>query len=87
MGIGRNKKELALLEKAYEAEIDYALGGCFTHIIQPKKTKTLQKLVDDGKLERAETVLGGRFPVVISGYVLTHFGRLSYCASCADSVD
>jgi hypothetical protein len=34
---------------------------------------------------RDEITLGGRFPVVVKGYALTHAGRLAYCLTCEDA--
>ncbi len=75
-----NKRELDLLEKAFEASINAAFGG--VGLIQPRGTKLADKLVTDGYLERAEVKLGGRFPVTIRGYGLTLLGNLVYCTSC-----
>ncbi len=71
-----NKKELAILEKAYEAEIDGALRG-YEGILQTK-SKAAKKLADEGYLEEVTIRLGGQFPVVSVGYRLTIFGNLTY---------
>lgn len=76
--IGMNKRELAILEKVFEAEID---TGRLTHLFQTK-SKIAEKLVDDGMLNKRSHVIGGRFPVTIEGYELTNAGRFMYCDSC-----
>lgn len=71
-----NKRELALLEKAFVAE----MGG----VPLQTKSKLAEKLVDDGMLERVYHVLEGRPPVIIKGFGLTHAGRYEYGKSCED---
>lgn len=81
-----NKRELAILEKAFVREIDAALTR--TVPILQTKSKLAEKLVADGLLERVE-VTCGRPPMQVkaSGYVLTHAGRYEYCATCVDGED
>lgn len=71
-----NKRDMALLEKAFMAEIDAALNGT----PRPMQTKSAraEALVSEGLLERLEEVWRG---VRIKGYGLTHAGRFAYCAS------
>lgn len=76
-----NKREAALLEKAFIAEVDAALGKLPIWFLQTK-SKLAEKLVDEGYLQRVETKVGGRFPVVVKGFELTHLGRLEYCSTC-----
>ena len=75
-----NKKSLRILEQAFEAEIEGAIGGR-PRIFQTK-SKTAQELVTSGHLEEDSFTLPGRFPVVVKGYVLTHLGRIEYCSTC-----
>lgn len=75
-----NKRELAILEKAYEAEVRAALEGG-THIIQTK-CKEAKALEEKGLLARTTEKLHIRHPVTIEGYELTHAGRAIYCATC-----
>lgn len=75
-----DKKSLRLLEQVFEAEIKGALSRG-PRLFQTK-SKLAKKLVEDGYLEEDEFVFGGRFPVRVRGYVLTHLGRLTYCSSC-----
>lgn len=78
-----DKKSLLLLEKAFSSEIEGALNG--SSDVMQTRSKLAEKLVEDGYLMKAKDRLGGRFPVTIEGYRLTHFGRLTYCASCEES--
>ncbi len=74
-----NKTELAALEKVFAAEISNGLPF-------QSKAKIYAKLENDGLLERATHVVGAgeRFPVTVTGYMLTHAGRMAYCESCRD---
>jgi hypothetical protein len=77
------KRNLELLGKVFAEEI----AAAFRHgppIMQFRPSKALDSLVERGMLEPVETTLGGRFPVVVKGYVLTHRGRLAYCESCVE---
>lgn len=78
-----NKRELALLEKAFEAEVAHGVGECFTHIMQTK-SKLAEKLCEEGLLAKSSVKLDGWPPVTISGYELTHLGRMSYCMTCEE---
>ena len=76
-----NKREFAMLEKAFEAEVNGALSRSGLSMIQTT-SKTAEKLVADGLLKRADRLIGGIHPVQVSGFELTHAGRLLYCAMC-----
>lgn len=80
------KAEMAILERAYDAEIRGALEGGLG-IMQRRINKTLAGLVADGYLEARQVTLGGQFPVLISGYGLAHLGRLAYCTACTEFAD
>jgi hypothetical protein len=72
------KAKLAALEKVFAAEIDNRLPF-------QSKAKIYQQLQDDGYLEPMERRFAGdRFGVVVTGYQLSHAGRLEYCLSCSD---
>lgn len=77
-----NKKQLAMLEKAFEVEIENALSQSSLPPIMQTKSKVAAELVASGHLQEVEHMLGGGFPVVIRGYMLTELGRLAYCVSC-----
>lgn len=68
-------RELELLGKVFDAEImgtlPYQGGG-----------KLAETLVERGMLEPESRTLPGRFPVRVSGFVLTHAGRMAWCESC-----
>lgn len=77
-----NKKQLAILEKAFAADIYRTSNG----LIQTK-SKLAAGLVENGYLQRRELTLGGRFPVVMSGYQITHRGIYAYCVCTAAIFD
>jgi len=74
------KKETALLEKLFEAEVTAALSKGI-HLVQTKSS-TARKLEDDGFIQKRTVTLGGRFPVDVTGYELTKAGRMAYCLTC-----
>lgn len=71
------KFELQLLEKVWEAEVNAAFSATGIHLFQTK-SKVAQKLADEGYLNFTSIKFQG---ITISGYELTHAGRLTYCAS------
>jgi len=76
-----NSRELALLEKAFDAEVNAALTKG-VHLMQTK-SKLADKLVNEGFLRKTEMRVGhSPWPCTVSGYELTHAGRLAYCAQC-----
>lgn len=77
-----NKQSLALLEKAFTEEVNEGLHGGIG--IMQSKSKLATKLLEDGYLVEASKTVGGRFPVVVKGYRLTHLGRMEYCQSCTE---
>ncbi|KMK17769.1 hypothetical protein ABW09_12030 [Pluralibacter gergoviae] len=80
-----NKKQLVILERAWESEINCALNDS-APLIQTK-SKIAAKLAEDGYLEWREIPLGGSIPIVIKGYQITHAGILEYCLSLPDDID
>lgn len=76
-----NKKDLALLERAYAAEIGAALEGA-PRPMQTRAVARAEALVADGLLTKCVESWRG---VRIEGYELTHAGRFAYCASCDDA--
>jgi len=75
-----NKKEFALLELAFGAEINAALSKSGIRLMQTK-SKLADKLVEDGLLRKTEVRLSGPWPCTVKGYELTEAGRLAYCSS------
>lgn len=72
------KAEMGALEKVFAAEIDNRLPF-------QSKAKIYRRLCDDGYLEPMNRNFGhDKFGITVTGYQLTHLGRLTYCASCAD---
>lgn len=78
--IDMDKRSLNLLEKAFSAEIAEGADGGVG--LMQTKSKLAEKLVEEGYLVKGEETLGGRFPVKIKGYRLTHLGRITYCSTC-----
>jgi hypothetical protein len=72
-----NKREMQLLEKAFIAEIEEGAHG--TIGLLQTKSRLAEVLAEDGYLVKDKQTIGGRFPVVVQGYRLTHLGRLTYC--------
>lgn len=77
------KAELRILEQAFEREIDAALTRGKLHLLQTR-SKLAEKLADEGYLSRAKVTIMGYPPVIVSGFELTHLGRMTYCATCED---
>lgn len=77
------KRELAVLEKVFDAEIGAALTG--SPPLFQTRSKVAVGLVEAGYLAFSEVTLGGRFPLKIAGYVLTEAGRAVYCESASAS--
>ncbi len=74
-----NKKELDVLEKCFEAEINGAVnGGVGLFQTQSKVAKNLE---EEGFLVLDKVVMKGVFPVTIKGYRLTLLGNITYCTS------
>lgn len=82
------KRELDLLERAFDAEIRVAFEPHRLPLIQTK-SKIARKLVDAGLLQEVEVTTGRRFAITVRGFALTHAGRYAYCSSsrCADAED
>ncbi len=78
-----NKRELALLERAFSAEVEAAINKTGLHLMQTKATKVADKLVSDGLLRKVSTSVGnGPLTIRLSGYELTEVGRMAYCMTC-----
>jgi hypothetical protein len=73
-----NKKQLNALERVYEAEIENRLP-------YQSKAKVFKELAVDGYLQEMTTVFGGNsvFAVTVTGWQLTHLGRLAFCMGVA----
>ena len=71
------KAELNALEKVFTAEIEDRLPF-------QSKAKIFRQLCEDGMLEPMERQFRpDRFgAITVSGYQLSHAGRLTYCMSC-----
>ena len=78
-GQSMNRRELDLLEKIYGYEIEAALSRRVSEICG-SRSKTASKLESDGYIKEVTRAIGE--PVFfLTGYVLTHAGRLAYIMS------
>lgn len=69
--------ELKVLERIFAAEINGRLPAQF-------KSKWLPGLQERGMVQPMERKIGGGvFTVLVSGWALTHLGRMTYCATCS----
>lgn len=75
-----DKKDMALLEKAYAAEVNAVLGKSTLCMMQTAASKRADALVAEGLLSKVSKTFSGRYTV--EGYVLTNAGRLAYCMTC-----
>ena len=73
-----SKLKIALLERAFAAEIDSAHHKC-PSLIQSRSATALQ-LVEDGLLFHARVVWHG---AILEGFRLSIPGRIAYCEHCA----
>lgn len=76
-----NKREIALLERAYSAEVAVSLSKTGMHLIQTKSALA-EKMVEEGFLRKRSIRMHGPWPCTVDGYELTEAGRLAYCLSC-----
>lgn len=73
-----NKRELAVLEKAFEAEINDRLPF-------QTRSKLAAWLERDGYLQPMTVEYSDNFgAMTVKGWQLTHLGRLTYCATCKE---
>lgn len=77
-----NKRETALLGRAFGAEIDSALSNGRIPPIMQTRSKLAKELVEQGLLQEASAKIDGPFRVTVSGYSLTAAGHLAYCLTC-----
>jgi hypothetical protein len=78
-----NKSELKMLEKVFEAEVAAVFSAHGIHLFQTK-SKLAEKLTKEGFLNFCQINFSG---LRISGYELTHAGRLAYCLSESSGTD
>ena len=78
-----NKKQLAILEKAWGAEIACALNEIPLPIIQTR-SKVAKQLANDGYIDYVKLQDG---PVTFEGYQINHAGIFAYCQSIPADFD
>lgn len=71
------KRIIAALEKVFAAEIEGRLPF-------QSKARIFSELARDGFLAPMTRTFGGRFPVSVTGWQLTHAGRILYCSECKE---
>lgn len=71
------KADLRILERLFDAEIVGLLPAQL-------RSKRLAQLRTDGYVEEMTVTFPGRFPIMVTGWCLTHLGRYVYCESCGD---
>ena len=73
------KSEVNALGRMFAAEIEGRLPF-------QSKAKIFRDLVEAGLASPVDRFFGsGAFTVRVSGYELTHAGRIAYCETCADA--
>lgn len=77
-----DSKRMNLLERAYAAEVNAALGGHPLHMMQTKAALA-EKMVEEGYLAKCKATVSG---ATFEGYELTHVGRMAYCMECEDEL-
>ena len=75
-----DKKNLALLERAFEAEVVGAISGS-PRFMQTKDTTRADELVAYGLLTKCVEYWRG---LKLEGYELTLAGHFVYCTTCKD---
>lgn len=77
------RAERDMLERAFIADVGGALDGG-PRIVQSRKTKAVDWLVNAGLLEPVTATIPGRPPIRVSGYAITLQGHALYCATCTE---
>ena len=78
------KAERELLAKLFAAEVDAAMSQRPSPVVQCDNA-TIRWLDEHGYAQRITDRLPGRPVVTITGYVLTHLGRMTYGEMCKDA--
>jgi hypothetical protein len=79
------RKHMKLLEDMFGEELHQAMSG--NGMPFQTRAKAIQALADHGYVAPHVVKLGGRFPVTVTGWQLTHLGRMTYCATCEGEPD
>jgi hypothetical protein len=75
--------EIRALEKVFIAEVQ---RKCGIPLYQSGK-RIYRDLAEKGMVVEESVVLGGGIPVTVTGWALTHLGRMEYCATCSPNDD
>lgn len=68
-----------VLERIFAREINGQMW-------QGRMSKALKECIDEQFCEPCADVLGGRLPVLIEGYMLTHRGRIEFGEWCSEQM-
>jgi hypothetical protein len=74
------KSDLDLLGRIFAAEVEHRLP-------YQSRAAAYKRLEAGGFVQRGEETLRGWPPVTVSGWYLTHKGRMAYRESCKDMTD
>jgi hypothetical protein len=69
------EQEKTFLGKIFAAEIE-------GHLPFQSRAAIYKRLAEYGMVEFTTITLPGAFPVTITGWILTQYGRMRYCQSC-----
>lgn len=78
------KPKLRVLERMFAKEVNDALAknaGELSGLYQ-SGAKIMDDLLADELVYFHTVTLPGRFPVTVTGFLLTHAGRAAYCSTC-----
>lgn len=79
-----NKRQIKILEDAWELDIGHALKEYPIPLLQTK-SKVAKQLADDGYLELVTLRSNGNLgEIIFEGYQITHAGIFAYCMSLKD---
>jgi len=83
VGAEVSRQELKMLERMFTAEVEHALSESRLPHCYQSKAKVIQTLREKNMIEAVSFKVGhDALACTVSGYVLTHYGRMIYCASC-----
>lgn len=76
------KAEFRILEKMFAKEIACALASSAMPPLYQSKAKIMSTLREKKLIDETTVNLGGRFPMTVTGWLLTEAGRFAYCSRC-----
>jgi len=76
--------EWAVLEKCFDAEVMAAMNDGIPVAQFGKRSGIPARLAAQGLIEQKTFTLAGRFPVKITGWILTPLGHVTWCEHCQE---